>query len=171
MNGLAGSFGVGLMVLGAVLLRKTNVAGARLHRREAAMAAVGSPPGGIQSILECTGTAGRIDAIRIKLGFPAELFERAVYPVIKAYGESVQLLPASESHHLADSGGLFAHSIEVAGLAFDYRCAQILPPGAAPEAIGEQAHRWTYAVFVAGLLHGVRSAQSPSGTEARLCCC
>ena len=86
---------------------------------------------------------GRVDGIRIKLGFPAELFEQAVRPLI---------------HHLAQCGEPLTYRIEVAGLALDYRRGQILPPGAAPESIGEQAHRWTYAVFVAGLLHGVRSA-------------
>ena len=45
--------------------------------------------------------------------------------------------------------------MEVASLALDYRRGQILPTSAAPEAIGEQAHRWTYAVFVAALLHDV----------------
>lgn len=108
----------------------------------------------------------RIDAIRVKLGFPAELFEQAVRPLIAAYGELAQSLPTSESHHLAECGGLFTYSIEVANLALDYRRGQILPPGAAPEAIGEQAHRWTYAVFVAALLHGVRSTAKSERDES-----
>lgn len=167
MNGLAGSLGVGLMILGAVLLRRRRVAGAPPHRREAAMLPGGTPPVvGFQSIVECTSSAARIDAIRIKLGFPAELFERAGHPVIEAYGEFVQLLPASESHQHADRRGLFTYCIEVASLALDYRRGQILPPGAAPEAIGEQAHRWTYAVFVAGLLRGVRSAAKSERDES-----
>src|SRR5687768_13646145 len=101
---------------------------------------------------------GRVDGIRVKLGFPAELFEQAVRPLLAAYSDLVQFLAASGTHHLAQSGELFTYGMEVASLALDYRRGQILPPGAAPEAIGEQAHRWTYAVFVAGLLHGVRSA-------------
>ena len=108
---------------------------------------------------------GRIDAIRIKLGFPAELFEQAVRPLIAAYRDLVPSLPTPESHRLVDPGELFIHSLEVASLALDYRRGQILPPGAAPEAIGEQAHRWTYAVFAAALLHGARNASDPEQDE------
>ena len=104
---------------------------------------------------------GPIDEIRIKLGLPLELFEQAVRPLIAAYSEWAQSVPASESHHLSEGGGLIAYRIEVASRALDYRRGEILPPGAAPEAIGEQAHRWTYAVFVAALLHGLRSAANP----------
>lgn len=109
---------------------------------------------------------GPIDEIRIKLGFPIELFEQAVRPVIAAYGEWIQSVPPSELHHISEGGGLIAYGIEVASRALDYRRGQILPPGAAPEAIGEQAHRWTYAVFVAALLHGVRSAANAERHES-----
>lgn len=104
---------------------------------------------------------GPIDEIRIKLGFPIELFEQAVRPLIEAYGGWAESLPASESHHRSEDGWRMSYSLEVASRALDYRRGQILPPGAAPEAIGEQAHRWTYAVFVAALLHRVRSAANP----------
>lgn len=83
------------------------------------------------------------------------MYDAAVRPVIAAFAEFVQLLPASESHHHAEPGGLFTHTMEVANFALDYRRGQILPKGAPPEAIGEQAHRWTYAVFIAALLHDV----------------
>ena len=106
-------------------------------------------------LVERTGTRHLIDSLRTKLGFPHEMFDAAVLPVIKAFAEFVQLLPASESHHHAEPGGLFTHTMEVASFALDYRRGQILPKGAPPEAIGEQAHRWTYAVFVAALLHDV----------------
>lgn len=110
---------------------------------------------GFDSLIERTGTSCLVQALGTKLGFPPEMFDAAVQPVIAAFGEFVQLLPASESHHHAEPGGLFTHTMEVVGFALDYRRGQILPKGAPPEAIGEQAHRWTYAVFVAALLHDV----------------
>lgn len=110
---------------------------------------------GLDALLDRTGTAQLVAALRTRLGFPKELFDTAAKPVIAAFADLVQLLPASESHHHADPGGLFTHSIEVAGFALDYRRGEILPKGAAPEEIVEQAHRWTYAVFVAALLHDV----------------
>lgn len=107
------------------------------------------------SLIKRTGTRYLFEALRAKLGFPPEMFDASVRPVIEAFAEFVQLLPASESHHHAEPGGLFTHTMQVVGFALDYRRGQILPKGAPPEAIGEQAHRWTYAVFVAALLHDV----------------
>ena len=110
---------------------------------------------GFESLMERTGTSHLAGALRARLGFPAEMFDAAVRPVVAAFAEFVQLLPASESHHHAEPGGLFVHTMEVVSFALDYRRGQILPKGAPPEAIGEQAARWTYAVFVAALLHDV----------------
>ena len=107
------------------------------------------------SLIRRTATRQLFEALRPKLGLPPELFESSVRPVIASFAEFVQLLPASESHHHAEPGGLLTHTMEVVGFALDYRRGQILPKGAPPEAIGEQAHRWTYAVFVAALLHDV----------------
>lgn len=107
-----------------------------------------------QALVERTHTDAVVELLRIKLGFPREVFERAVSPVIEGYAEFVQLLPASESP-CANPDDLFMRSLDVASRALDYRRGQILPRGAAPEVIGAQAHRWTYAVFVAALLCGV----------------
>jgi len=107
------------------------------------------------SLVERSGARHIINALSAKLGFPPEIFNAAVQPVVAAFADFVQLLPASESHHHAEPGGLLAHTLEVGNFALDYRRGQILPKGASPEAIGEQAHRWTYAVFIAALLHDV----------------
>ena len=108
-----------------------------------------------QALIERTNTDAVVELLRIKLGFPREVFERAVTPVIEGYAEFVQLLPASESPSV-NPDDLFTRSLDVASRALDYRRGQILPRGAAPEVIGAQAHRWTYAVFVSALLCGVR---------------
>jgi hypothetical protein len=101
-----------------------------------------------------------VDLIRIKMGFPMEVFEPVVRPVIEGYAAYVHGLPATESRPQADSGARsgarFTHSLQVGSRALDFRRGQILPRGAAPEVIGAQAHRWTYAVFVAALLHDTR---------------
>lgn len=110
-----------------------------------------------KALIERTRTGALIDLLRIKLGFPPEVFAPAAYPVIEAYAGFVQLLPAPESRHHARPGGRFTCGLELALRALDHRRGQILPRGAQPEAIGARAHRWTYAVFVAALLYGVRN--------------
>ena len=65
-------------------------------------------------------------------------------------------LPTTESRPQEDIGARFTHALQVGSRALDFRRGQILPRGAAPEVIGAQAHRWTYAVFVAALLHDTR---------------
>jgi hypothetical protein len=101
-----------------------------------------------------------VDLIRIKMGFPREVFEPVVRPVIEGYAAYLHGLPATESrpqaHSGARSGARFTHALQVGSRALDFRRGQILPRGAAPEVIGAQAHRWTYAVFVAALLHDTR---------------
>jgi hypothetical protein len=109
------------------------------------------------ALIERTRTRALIDLVRIKLGFPPEVFVRAVYPVIEGYAGFVQLLPARESARHARPGGRLGHGLELALRALDHRRGQILPRGAAPEVIGELAHRWTYAVFVTALLCRVRT--------------
>lgn len=110
---------------------------------------------GFPALVKHTRTAALIDLLRIKLGYPREVFDPAVSPVIAGYAEFVQLLPALASQHHDHQGGLYVQALEVASRALDYRRGQILPRGAAPEIIGAQAHRWTYAVFIAALLHDV----------------
>lgn len=110
---------------------------------------------GYRDIVVRSGTSTLVDRLRIKLGLPPEVFGSAVQPVIEAYAEFVQLLPDAESSSQSVADSLFQRALERTNLALDYRRGQILPPNAAPEAIGEQSHRWTYAVFVAALLHDI----------------
>ena len=106
-------------------------------------------------LFAATGTEGLIASIQSKCGFSAEHFERTVMPVLKAYAEFVQQLPAAGSDPQAQRGGLLIHGLEVADLALTFRRGQILPKGAAPEDIMRLEHRWTYAVFVAALTHDI----------------
>lgn len=106
-------------------------------------------------LFEQTGTTGLLTAIESKCGLSVEHFRRSVLPVLHAYAEFVQQLPASESHHHAQPGGLLVHALEVADFALTFRRGQILPKGVAPEDILRLEHRWTYGVFVAALLHDI----------------
>lgn len=108
------------------------------------------------ALIERTDSRALVDLLRIKLGFPREVFERAVSPVIEGYADVVQLRPAQESNRHVGPGGLFISGLELGSRALDYRRGQILPRGAAPEVIGSHAHRWSYAVLVAALLNGIR---------------
>jgi hypothetical protein len=105
---------------------------------------------------QCLKGEALVDLIRIKMTWPREVFEPAVLPVIEGYAAFVHGLPATESRQQAHSGARFTHALQVGSRALDFRRGQILPRGAAPEVIGAQAHRWTYAVFVAALLHDTR---------------
>lgn len=171
---LQAGLGTALMVAGALLIRQRGKRDITL-RREIEPTVV--PPGELpvlnyEEIIERTETRQLVDALRVKLGLPVEVFAATVQPVIERYAEFVQLMPASESHHHAEPGGLLVHTLEVVGISLDLRRGQILPRGAAPEVIAEQAQRWTYAVFVAGLLHDIGKPvadlrvqmRSPDGT-------
>jgi len=105
-----------------------------------------------QSLIDHLGLGNAIRVLRIKLAFPAEVFALAARPLIDGHAEFVQKLPVSGSGHRGQSGGQLHRALATALRSLDRRHGQILPRGAAPEVIGAQAHRWTYAVFVAALL-------------------
>ncbi|MFC0256894.1 relaxase [Achromobacter marplatensis] len=108
-----------------------------------------------QRLFDVTGTSPLVELIRQRMGFTPENFERDVRPLLAAFAEFVQLLPASESHHHAQPGGLLVHLLEVAAHALHFRDAYKLPLGVAPEEQTRLAARYTYAVLVAGLLHDI----------------
>ncbi len=105
-----------------------------------------------QALIDRTGLGNALLVLRIKLAFPAEVFALAVRPLIDGWAEFVQLLPVTGSPVFDHPGGQLQRAVTAALRALDRRRTQILPRGAAPEVIGAQAHRWTYAVFVAALL-------------------
>jgi len=88
-------------------------------------------------------------------GLPKEHFEHYYMKPLERYVESIQLLPASESHHHSHVGGMLQHTIEVLVNALRLRRGQILPPGILPEEIEQRKDIWTYAVYLCALLHDV----------------
>lgn len=111
------------------------------------------------SIVERTDSAALIELLRIKLGLPREVFDSAVRPVIVAFAQYVQLLPAEASSQTT-SNFLFEGTLIAVLRALDHRRGKILPRGAPPEVIGAQTHRWTYAVFIATLLCDIDGAMN-----------
>jgi hypothetical protein len=105
-----------------------------------------------QSLIDELKLGNAIRVLRIKLAIPPEVFALAAQPLIDGVAEFVQMLPVSRSARFGQPGGQLHRALARAIRALDRRRGQILPRGAAPEVIGAQAHRWTYAVFVAALL-------------------
>lgn len=102
-----------------------------------------------------TNTSGLVETIRTRLGLSPENFKSDVLPVLRTFAEYVQLLPASESHHHAQPGGLLQHTLEVAANALAIRQGYKLPTGAPPEDQIRQAPLWSFGVLIAALLHDV----------------
>lgn len=108
-----------------------------------------------EELIAATGTSGLIREIKEKFCLTDESFDKDVIPVLRKFAEFVQLLPASESHHHAQPGGLLIHLLEVARNALHFREALKLPQGASPEEQSRLGPRWTYGIFLAALLHDI----------------
>lgn len=106
-------------------------------------------------LLTTTGAQADVEKIRTRLGLSPGNFERDVVPLINRLAEYVQYLPASESHHHAQPGGLLQHTLEVAAHALTLRQGYKLPLGATPEDQIRLAAVWSYGVLVAALLHDI----------------
>nr|WP_186085331.1 MobH family relaxase [Burkholderia gladioli] len=124
-------------------------------------------------LLVRTGMQGTVRSIGSSLGLSAQSERRDVEPLIQQLAEFVQLLPASESHHHAQPGGLLIHLLEVARSALHFREGYRLPLGASPEDQMQHGARCSYAVLVAALLHDIGkpladlNIEMVSGTNAR----
>ncbi|WP_052142721.1 MobH family relaxase [Burkholderia gladioli] len=108
-----------------------------------------------QTLLDRSGMQGTLAQIRERSGLAAANFEQDLQPVLLAVASFVQRLPASESHHHAQPGGLLVHVIEVADAALRLRAGRVLPVGAPIEQVARLQHRWTYGVCLAALLHDI----------------
>jgi integrating conjugative element relaxase (TIGR03760 family) len=118
------------------------------------------PPGWLpvlsaEALTQHLGADSLMASIRLKTGLAPANFERDYEQTMVRFMAFVQLLPASESHHHAQPGGLLLHALETASIALHLRRSQVLPPGVAPEDIQRREHRWTFGVFLAALIHDV----------------
>ena len=99
------------------------------------------------------GVENRIRSIRRLAGVDGNAFNGLYQPALYRYIEAAQLQPASMADHHAGLGGLVVHTLEVVELSMKVRRELLLPENSAPEIIRREEHCWTYAVFVAALLH------------------
>ena len=98
---------------------------------------------------------GMVEQIRTRLGLTPENYARDVAPLIANFVEFVQLLPASQSHHHAQPGGLLQHTLEVASHSLALREGYKLPKGTVPEEQIRLGPVWTFGLLVAALLHDI----------------
>jgi integrating conjugative element relaxase (TIGR03760 family) len=108
-----------------------------------------------QALLDATGTSALVEEIRTLLGLNPQNYEEDVLCVLHRYAEFVQLLPASESHHHAQPGGLLEHTLEVAVNALKIRQGYKLPLQAAVEDQIRLGAVWSYGILIAALLHDI----------------
>lgn len=99
--------------------------------------------------------ANRLKRIREMVGLSELYWHRLYYVFIVNVAEFVQLLPASETHHHAEHGGLLLHILESVEAALRLRRAEIMPAGASPEIVSEQQELWSYAIATAAALHDI----------------
>lgn len=110
---------------------------------------------GYLDLLDRTGMRGTARRIGSSVGLSTENEQRDIEPLVRRLTEFVQLLPASESHHHAQPGGLLIHLLEVARYALHFREGYRLPLGVSPEDQMRHGARYSYAVLVAALLHDI----------------
>ena len=108
-----------------------------------------------RELLQVTGAHQLLDHLARHSRLSKVTFERDFLPALLQYAEFVQLMPASESHHHANVGGLLAHTLETVSHALVLRGGFLLPRNGGAEIIDAQRDFWTYAIFFGALLHDV----------------
>jgi hypothetical protein len=142
-----------------VMRPQTQAARDELRRQEwialrsiQAGTAVQEPVRDAQTLMHAVGFGNALGVLRVKLAFPDEVFALAARTLVQGYAEFVQMLPVTGSKRFCARGGQLRRALTRTLHVLDRRRAKVLPPGGAPEAIGAQAHRWTYAAMVAAML-------------------
>ena len=82
-----------------------------------------------------------------------EITEKFYLPIIERFASFVQLLPASQTHHHHDAGGLFRHSLEVGYRALQLADRVLVGGTRTPRQRRDLQPRWQFAVFAAALCH------------------
>ncbi len=106
-------------------------------------------------LLAATGSLGLVTRIQENLGLSPEQYKSMLKPAIDAFALYVQMLPASESHHHANPGGLLQHLLESASNASKLTQSYKLPKGAATEQQHKYKTHWAVGITLCALLHDV----------------
>ncbi|WP_421078928.1 TraI domain-containing protein [Klebsiella quasipneumoniae] len=104
--------------------------------------------------------ANRLQEINMYIGLPnSDLSEDAytltnlVIKPLMEFTRWIHLLPASENHHHAGTGGLLTHSLETAFLALKFAYSTELRPIGLQDEEQIRKRRYLYAAFICGLFH------------------
>ncbi len=108
-----------------------------------------------EELIVFTGQQNRIRSIKRIVQVDDRHWQVMYLDVIYNFAEIVQLMPASQAHHHAVPGGLFIHTLEVIEQAMNLRKKYALPAFADIEVQNRERHAWSYAVFVAAILHDI----------------
>jgi integrating conjugative element relaxase (TIGR03760 family) len=108
-----------------------------------------------QEIIALLGLENRLKSIEKLSGAGSEYYNLLYAPALLKYVESVQLTPATASHHHACPGGQVAHTLNVIDIALRKRKSYNLPQQSIPEVIALQEHAWTFAIFTGALLNDI----------------
>ena len=106
-----------------------------------------------RALIELTGQYSRLAHIRRIVQIDDATYQTLYQATIERFATLVQLMPASQAHHHAVPGGLFVHTLEVLEHALTGRQQYKLPLFASEKQQEDERHLWTYAVFLAALLH------------------
>ena len=106
-----------------------------------------------RALIELTGQYSRLAHIRRIVQIDDATYQTLYQATIERFATLVQLMPASQAHHHAVPGGLFVHTLEVLEHALTGRQQYKLPLFASEKQQEDERHLWTYAVFIAVLLH------------------
>ncbi|MGY0399629.1 MAG: MobH family relaxase [Ostreibacterium sp.] len=108
-----------------------------------------------EELIKFTGQQNRVRSIKRIVQIDDRHWQSMYLDVIYHFAEIIQLMPASQAHHHAVPGGLLIHTLEVIEQAMNLRQKYTLPAFAEQEVQNRERHVWSYAVFVAAILHDV----------------
>ena len=108
-----------------------------------------------EQLVTFTGQQNRLRNIKRIVRIDDETYDVLYQETLHRFFELVQLMPASQAHHHAVPAGLMIHTLEVIEHALTLRQKYKLPQFAAQEIQEAERHVWTFAIFIAALLHDV----------------
>ncbi|MCP5135375.1 MAG: TraI domain-containing protein [Gammaproteobacteria bacterium] len=118
-----------------------------------------SPPPGCLAVTDAGTLLARhhdlVDELNVQVGLPHHHSDRLLHTLLLRYASFVQELPASQSHHHADAGGLLRHSLEVAVYALRAARAPMAIIPAIVEETEIKAAKERYAIATAALFHDI----------------
>lgn len=106
-----------------------------------------------QELIDFTLQHNRLRNIKRIVQIDDDTWDVLYQETIEKFAEMVQMIPASQAHHHAVPGGLLIHTLEVIEHALTLRQQYKLPLFADQDKQEAERHVWTFAIFVAALLH------------------